>query len=540
MSQSDEFEEIREIADAVCDGEVTPEQMAQLEVLLQQSLEAKQFYLNYVGMHAHMKAAGSPKVEVVMRRSQTDELIFRPVGSEDSKVNLAVGDGSIEPPLLSGPVPKASRNPLVFVLLAVCVALLAYIFSQESKSYLGEIEIGRLKDVERHSYPKKLERGDFIAETDSLVKLVNSSELSLVSETKFGLSDPNKVFLEEGSIKFVQESDLALKFSTPSYKLISKSKILEASHSKNTSEIMVNSENTFYPNRWRPKHFWNFDNDNDRALDAAGDAHGEIAGEVTSVQGLVGSGAYSFKDNTKSVIRLGSGGGTALATGSFAVVDGVTIEALVKTEWNGDFMNSDEIFRKDKGDDNMRLLLCFQNDFGKKHVFPKDYKMPTLSFGLYLVGQGYHELKLPLDGKDGRPTLGQLKDGEGHHIVATYDVRSGRKSLYIDGALLTYHDYPKGTKIISGGPGLAVIGNRPNGLDESLSGVVDEVAFYDFALTPFIIDYHHQNVKGGLNYFGLKPGAKVLSDKLKLELPANQMIKIDVLSGLPESKIIKK
>lgn len=539
MSQSDEFEEIREIADAVCDGDVTPEQMQKLESLLNESFEAKQFYLNYVGMHAHMKAAGSPKVEVVMRRSQTDELIIRPVGSGEGQKPFGASGGGVEPPLLDGPTQKPTKNPIVILLLAICLGLIAYIFTQDSQEYLGEVQAGRLKDIERHAYPHKIQRGEFIAEMDTSVKLVNSSRFELKSKSQFVLSDPNKIFLEEGFMKFVQESDLSLKFSTPSYRLVSKSKTLEVSQSKTSGTIMVNSENSFYPKRWRPKHYWNFDNDTDRTLDAAGDAHGTVSGAVRPVKGLLGSGAYHLKDKTKSVIKLGSGGGTALATGSFAVVDGVTIEALIKSEWNGEFMNSDEIFRKDQGDGNMRMLLCFQNDYGKKHVFPKDYKVPTLSFGLYLVGQGYHELKLPLDGKEGRPTLKQLKDGSAHHIVASYDVRSGRKSLYIDGVLLIHHDYQKGTKVISGGPGLAVIGNRPAQLDESLSGVVDEVAFYDFALTPYIVNYHYQNFQKGLNYFGLEPGQKVLPEDLKLSLPANEIIEIDVLSGLPKSENIK-
>ena len=72
MSTSDEFEEIRLIADDVCDGEVTPEQMQKLEKLLAVSEEAKRFYLDYVGMHAHMKATHDPQIEKVMRRTQVD------------------------------------------------------------------------------------------------------------------------------------------------------------------------------------------------------------------------------------------------------------------------------------------------------------------------------------------------------------------------------------------------------------------------------------------------------------------------------------
>jgi hypothetical protein len=83
----------------------------------------------------------------------------------------------------------------------------------------------------------------------------------------------------------------------------------------------------------------------------------------------------------------------------------------------------------------------------------------SLEFGLYILGQGYHRLKLPLDGQQGRPTLAQLKDGKMHHVVASYDVSTGLKALYIDGQLLARYQYPPGSKMLTGGPGNATIGN---------------------------------------------------------------------------------
>ncbi|MCH2209359.1 MAG: LamG domain-containing protein, partial [Lentisphaerales bacterium] len=372
----------------------------------------------------------------------------------------------------------------------------------------------------------------------SVIKFTNSSTLELTKESHINIANPNRFYLEKGDIKFIQESDKKLNLSTGSYKILSQSKSINVKQTAAHSEIIVNSENIFIPDQWRPNHYWSFDNQADSVLDSAGQAHGSVGDGIHKVEGLLGKGAYKFTDEHSQYIRLGTGGGTAPGTGSFAVVNGITIEALVKTEWDGKFMNSDEIFRKDhssggKGDGELRMLFCFQNDFDKKHVFPRDYKIPSLSFGLYLVGQGYHELKLPLDGKDGRPTLEMLKDGKVHHLVATYNVQTGMKCIYIDGELLAFHKYQAGTKVLSGGPGLAVIGNIPSKRNEAFNGVIDEVAFYDFALPPFMVKHHLDNFKKGLNYYGLKPGIEKLPEKLNLTLPENKLIVLDSLTGLP-------
>ena len=106
MTRSDEFTEIREIADAICDEEVTPKQMSQLEELLLKSDEARQFYLEYVGMHAYMQTDRSSQFEIVMRRLQVDEVVIRPTGSggngEPPILNQSSGERCIEE--LPGPV----------------------------------------------------------------------------------------------------------------------------------------------------------------------------------------------------------------------------------------------------------------------------------------------------------------------------------------------------------------------------------------------------------------------------------------------------
>ncbi len=542
MNRSDEFAEIREIADCVCNEDVTPEQVQKLELLLANNEEAQRFYYEYIGMHVHMKASSDPLMELVMRRTQVDEFIVRPAGSL-TETDGWKSDRVNPPPQIAGPQTKSSKNPIIWILATACAILLTYILIQDSNEYLGEVQTGRLKDMERHKYPEKVQAGEYLTETDVTIKFKNASTLKLSPETRINITNPNKMYLEKGILKFIQESEQKLNLSTNSFKLLSPSKSINVTQSSKSSEIIVNSANKFIPNRWRPKHYWSFDDTSDTVLDSSGEAHGTVGKGIEKVEGLIGSGAYKFTDTNSEYIRLGTGGGVAPGTGTFAVVDGITIEALVKTDWDGKLMNSDEIFRKDHnsngiGDGALRMLFCFQNDYGKKHVFPKDYKLPTLSFGLFLVGHGYHELKLPLDGKNERPTLEMLKDGKAHHLVATYDVRTGKKSIYIDGKLLIFHQYQPGTKVLSGGPGLAVIGNIPSKSDEAFNGLIDEVAFYDFALPPFMVQYHFNNTQKGFNYFGLTPNANKLPEKLSLQLPENKLMILDPLTGLPVS--IKK
>lgn len=532
MNSSDEFPEIREIADAICDGEVNPEQMQRLDDLLKQSEQAKQFYLKYVGMHAQLKADHHPQLELVMRRSQTDELIIRPV-NRSVELKDHSGEASLSPSLSA--VHKNHR-PLIFillVLLSICLGLMAYILTKEPEEHLGQVVEGRLKDLERDRYPERVLRGEYLSEGDTKLELNNSSLITFDAGAQFSIFDLNRIFIKEGSLEFVQESIQDLKLSASNFKLVSKSKVVKLNQSKKHTLVKVNSDNELYPKRWRPIHYWSFDQSGDRALDHAGEAHGRVSKHVKPMKGLVGAGSYHFNNEKGSGIDLGNGGGTALATGSFATTDGITIEALIQPEWSGKLNDSDEIFRKDMEDANMRILFCLQHDGYKGHVKPKDRPVPSLSFGLYLIGEGYSELKLFLDGQEGRPTLEQLNDGRPHHVVATYDVRSGVKGIYYDGQLLVFHRYAPGTKMVSGGPGLAVIGNYPGAMSEAFTGAIDEVAFYNFSLPPYMVNYHYKNTKDGLNYYGIKPGLKALPKKLHLKLPENKTIILDSLTGLP-------
>ncbi len=216
--------------------------------------------------------------------------------------------------------------------------------------------------------------------------------------------------------------------------------------------------------------------------------------------GIVGPGALRFDNSTGSFARVQGGTGEKVGLGTLSAAEGITIEAMIISHWTAASMDYDEIYRKEDG--NCRVLLSFQNDgmTNAVHSEPAGAPGPCLSFGLHLAGRDYKELDMPLDGRDGRPTVADLTDGRPHHVVATFDSFTGRKAIFIDGTLRFEHAYPEGTLIVSGGPEPAFIGSLMG--RENFHGVIDELALYDFALTADEIAEHHERARRGETYFG--------------------------------------
>jgi hypothetical protein len=259
-----------------------------------------------------------------------------------------------------------------------------------------------------------------------------------------------------------------------------------------------------------PVCYWAFDDrDNDRdndqrvTTDAVQSLPAAFGDALQRCDGIVGQGAVRFDNSTGSFARVQGGTGEKVGLGTLSAAEGITVEALIISQWTAAFRDYDEIYRKEDG--NCRVLLCFQND-GDRHANyaePAVAPGPCLSFGLHLAGRDYKELDMPLDGRDGRPTVADLTDGRPHHVVATFDSFTGRKAIFIDGTLRFEHAYPEGTLIVSGGPEPAFIGSM-NGY-ENFHGVIDELALYDFALTADEIADHHERTRRGETYFGPRP-----------------------------------
>lgn len=240
--------------------------------------------------------------------------------------------------------------------------------------------------------------------------------------------------------------------------------------------------------------YWNFDESDSgdtNALDQIDINHGSLLSGVNRVEGLVGAGAANFGNSSSNAISVGSGNGN-----NFAVTTGISLEFLIQPSWNGS--NYDHLFRKDDAGAT-RILLSFQNDNYNGSAVPAVAAGPVLSFGLKVNGT-YSELDMPLDGASGRPTLAELTDGNAHHLVTTYDSVSGEKAIYIDGTLRFSTNLGAGNLISSGGGAGAIIGNWA-GTGHGYAGNLDEVAFYNAALSASEVADHNSRILSGFDYF---------------------------------------
>jgi hypothetical protein len=230
----------------------------------------------------------------------------------------------------------------------------------------------------------------------------------------------------------------------------------------------------------------------DFAYDRKGDRNGTFRGTATRAPGY-NVGAAQFNDVNGDGVSVGSEG--------FSFTDGLTIEMLFATDWDGS--DQAEFFRKEDGND--RILLSFQAGPNINNAFGQlvgTEGTPGISLGLN-VG-GYGELDIAFDGLEGRPTLAEVADGETHHLVATFDGATGVKSVFLDGQLIGSVDLGDDLQLLSGGAAEAFIG--ATGGQEPFTGLLDEVAIYNTALTQSEIAMHIQNVLSGApNYFNAVP-----------------------------------
>ena len=579
MKLGDKYQAVRDIADAICEEQVTPEQIKELEQLLKGNQEAKRFYLDYIGMHTYLSSAVQNNMEFVYRRIQTqtaEEFIVRPSGeitvehidinesepfdlnhthlSSDKLIsdNLTAAQSSenIKHDTVRSTWHFAKSGCLVILLCLIVAIITWFVVSKDPNKLSAEIIEGRLAIVNLgHINAPYLYAGEYEVKQDTQLKLTNGETIHLVKNSVFKLLNNNEIELKRGQISVHNLTELDFIVLGPNFSLYANGSDFSLDLRSGKPIVSTGEKTLLFPNRWRPMHYWTFDSKTDRAIDSAGLAHGIISFRATRTKGIVGAGAFNFDNSFDARIDVGSGGGTVPASGSFAVTDGVTIEALVRPNFSAKAGDMDEIFRKDQSDQDLRMLLSFQQDKHHKSYLKPDgvYKdKASLSFGLFLLGQGYQELKLALDGIDGRPSLAQLKDGNSHHIVATYNVSTGLKAIYVDGIQHATYQYPAGSKMLSGGAGAANIGNSPNqpvpvrttdvrfANNEAFDGVIDEVAFYNFSLPSFMVQQHYEQINQGYNYFGLFPNTEALPEKIEVKLPSHSTIALETLTGLPE------
>lgn len=559
MKRSEQFPEIREIADAICNYTVTPEQKKELEQLLSGNFEAQRFYYDYVSIHMQLETHAEDNMEFIYRR-MTEEFVLRQK-DRDHKISASKNlpletmfenDSSqyADQPSHMGmtavfnkvKLGKKQRNSVIGILCLLVVVLTWLLLNKSSEPFRAKILQGHLSIVAHGNIDGgTLSVGEYLVEQNAIIVLPSGDSLQLDAHSVVKLFNPHEIKLTRGVLKLNAISQQNIMVHMPSFSVNSNGSDLAIDLTQQKARMTTGEGTLLLPSRWRPKHFWPFENQSDRVIDLASNAFGIPAKGTTRTKGLVGQGAYYFNNHSTDRIDLGSGGGTVSASGTFSVSDGVTIEALIRPEYSGDLDDIDQIFSKDTGDEKLRMVLGFQHNSSKQHLLPDIDVNESLEFGLYILGQGYNRLKLPLDGVDGRPTLAQLKDGNMHHVVVTYSVNTGLKAIYIDGQMLAYYQYPPGSKMLTGGPGSATIGNTEGEKRwkiKSFSGVIDEVAFYDFALPYYMVQQHWQYAQRGKNYFGFPPNSESLPHQLILSLPVNTTFELDHLTGLPQKLIV--
>ncbi|WP_298865189.1 LamG-like jellyroll fold domain-containing protein [uncultured Gimesia sp.] len=558
-------EQMLELADAQCSGIITESEMETLERLLTDFPELRGQYLNFVFLHIGLAGTASTRI----------------MSAHDSPFTPNV----IEPAEQQTARPAESRLFRRSLVTAVCLvtclcALELYLFfpvdqqpttpTQIAEShpqyYFDENttppeEVATLHDAMQATWELL---GKHPAVTDHFqpgtVKLTSGNvdfafsggaDISLASPALFGMEHKNQGTLFSGSLSTHKtDSKAPFTLETPSVELIDRGTEYEVSvnEAAETFVHVLDGQVEVKARGHLPRFFWNFDQPEMQPLtDSIVGSPIRAGKNAKRISGLIGKGAVRFNNRPDASLLAGNGGGTDVGTGDYSVSTGITLEALVLSEWQTTESHQkktpfdyDEIFRKEDG--SYRILLSFQNDdnAGQTQI-PSVEKGPCLSFGLYLSGVGYNEMDLPLDGKAGRPTLEELRDGKPHHIAATYNSWTGVKAIYIDGVRRMSHQFPVGTMIISGGPTPAVIGNLISGQGESLigrepfNGVIDEVAFYDFALDAATIATHFARVQAGKDYFDgqlkqfilqAKQGGNVLLNK-------GQKMKFAAETGLP-------
>ncbi|MEX0791920.1 MAG: LamG-like jellyroll fold domain-containing protein [Pirellulaceae bacterium] len=562
--QDDEREELFALADEILQGTADLPQQARLMFLLHQSAEFRRAYLHYMMLHAELSLTD----EALATQSHPTD--------ENSPLNLDSANFTAIPSASpSGVQPSQSAAwiaPFIGTIAAILILTVGIVLWKSPRPValpppprgLAPERIGEIADGHVNSYYDHREmpiafvatlrdeaEGSSQSPVSSGIRLGattvrqesgktrwafdSGADVHILGPTMFGLESKATGVLFSGTVNArLPNPESKFSVQTPSVRVVDLGTEFRVRLTdRGDTEVRVIEGEVEVQTMIRlPRYYWNFDAPNDsRDLVVGERLH--LGKSVNHVPGLIGEGALEFDNTREAYVEVEGGLGDEVGSGGFAVTHGVTIEAIIVSRWNGKWKDYDEIFRKEDGD--YRMLLSFQHD-DFDYAIPPVSPAPCLSFGLHLEGLGYSELDMPLDGKEGRPTRKELTDGQPHHIVATYDCFTGHKALYIDGRLCFEHTFPKGTLILSGGPVPARIGNTHMPNHEPFHGIIDELAFYDFALSSDEIATHHARVSQGESYFDI-PAEQLQAARWKrmLVVTEGESKLFSVLTGLPIS-----
>ncbi|MCH2207635.1 MAG: hypothetical protein MK132_17400 [Lentisphaerales bacterium] len=128
--RTEEFEEIREIADAISDQEADQKQLARLQVLLENNDRAQRFYLEYMDLNASLMNTDD-ELNMTIRRLQYEEISIGKNPPMPPPIGPLAGQGPVM--MLEGPQ-KKNTWPYIVIILLIIALLLLYFFSTQ-KAY---------------------------------------------------------------------------------------------------------------------------------------------------------------------------------------------------------------------------------------------------------------------------------------------------------------------------------------------------------------------------------------------------------------------
>lgn len=494
-TDSAERDELLDLAADYVHGTITSADGARLESMLQAGPAARRDFIDYCMLHGQIVLSTA----AVGPGDRTASPIRRTDSPRSGGGRVAV--------LVSG------------LALAGCVALAVLWTAPESPGRLGPgsydnrrlplVTVASLGGDRESSTP--LGPSTLRPDTPTALRTASGADVDVAEAAIFGVTASDSGTLYEGAVQArLAVPDAAFSVTAANLRIVDKGTAfrVERIDADHVAVTVLDGEVEVQSRVRLPMCYWSFDDAAEGGsrppfIDAIRGLTATRGKGSRVVAGLVGDSAVTFDDTPAAVVRIDGGTGDKVGSGLLAMAEGITLEALIVSAWSGRDGDYDEIFRKEDGD--ARVLLSFQND-GISHAGfsePAVPRGPCLSFGLHLAGRGYRELDMPLDGKDGRPTLAEITDGRPHHVVAAYDSFTGRKAIFIDGHRRFEHVYPVGTLVRSGGPAVAEIGNTRG--QEPFRGMIDEFAIYDFALTPEEVEGHHARALAGQTYFGAQP-----------------------------------
>lgn len=516
-------------------GITSGDEVARLEGILASSAAARETYLALALVHAQLAASSAT---------------LTAPGASSAPVATARSDAGPERVIRQADAPRHRRRPLVATIAAVgCVAA----------SILGIVGIlPRSTSADAYYPPQHLPLStvavlDTPARADAAHRLAPSTlrphdqtrlrasggaDVQLDPHSVFGIVAPDGGTLYEGSVQArVTTPAAAFSITSANLRIVDRGTAFRVDRTDGDAVAVTVLEGAVeVQSRVRlPVAWWPFDplpTVSDPIRDVVQGLPGKPGAGARPCAGLVGRGALRFDGTANAHVEIDGGTGPAVGTGTLAAADGITIEAIIAPEWTGHEFDYDEIYRKDDGD--YRVLLSFQNDGLRNEAFtdPPVAAGPCLSFGLHLAGIGYRELDMPLDGRDGRPSLAALTDGRPHHVVAAYDSFTGAKVIFVDGVRRFGHAYRPGSLVLAGGPARPWIGSHRG--RENFRGVIDDVAIYDFALTPDEVVEHWRRARAREPLFDGTPPASAGSRWRTLtRIEAGQTMTFDRRTGLP-------